>query len=190
MISAATEMALDLDNVSYKLANALDTGLDNQIADIVFERALIHHISDLPACLAEAFRLLKPGGMYLIQDRTPEDVRVPASSTHIRGYYFECFPKLHDIEEKRRFCLESVTNELKKQGFSKIETHSLWETRHVYSHFSELKADLLDRKGRSILHELNEKEIIDLITYIQSKIPVNTHIIEKDRWTLWSAIRI
>jgi SAM-dependent methyltransferase len=33
--------------------------------DVIFARAVLHHISDLPAAMKEFFRVLKPGGVFL-----------------------------------------------------------------------------------------------------------------------------
>lgn len=68
-----------------------------------FERALIHHLrADRAALVAEASRLLAPGGTYLVQDRTPEDSSLPGSPDYPRGYLFERFPRLLAIENGRR----------------------------------------------------------------------------------------
>ncbi|MFX1283395.1 MAG: class I SAM-dependent methyltransferase [Promethearchaeota archaeon] len=189
MIQTAREMSTDFSNISYQVGNAISTGLDDKITDIVFERALIHHISNIPSCLNEAFRLLRSDGIYIIQERIPEDIEVPASKEHIRGYFFEKFPHLLDIEYKRRPSSKEIKKGLIAAGFNIIKQYTLWETRRTYHNFSEMASDLRDRTGRSILHELNNEQIEELITYISSKIPSEELIIEKDRWTLWSAIR-
>ena len=70
--------------------------------NIVFQRALIHHLKDYRPCFAEARRVLAPGGTLIVQDRTPDDVRLPGSAEHLRGYFFECFPRLLAVELARR----------------------------------------------------------------------------------------
>lgn len=40
-------------------------------------------------------------------------------------------------------------------------------TRRSYTNFNELREDLLSRTGRSILHELSDEELADLVAYIQ-----------------------
>jgi ubiquinone/menaquinone biosynthesis C-methylase UbiE len=67
MILTTKEMSTDFANTSFQVGNAISTGLDEKIADIVFERALLHHISDISSCLKEPFRLLKLGGIYAIK---------------------------------------------------------------------------------------------------------------------------
>src|SRR5690606_31622582 len=86
MVIAARENARERRHVSFQQGVADRTGLASDRFDIVFERALIHHLQDFDSCFAEAYRLLAPGGKLIIQDRTPEDVQIPGSPEHIRGY--------------------------------------------------------------------------------------------------------
>jgi ubiquinone/menaquinone biosynthesis C-methylase UbiE len=74
-----------LPGVRFRPGDAAATGLPDGCADVVFERALIHHVPDLAAVATEAARLLRPGGVLLVQDRTPEDVALPGTTTHPRG---------------------------------------------------------------------------------------------------------
>ncbi|MHA1969934.1 MAG: class I SAM-dependent methyltransferase, partial [Candidatus Hodarchaeales archaeon] len=189
MIQTAKELSVNFANTSFLVGNAISTGLEDKITDIIFERALIHHISDISRCLSEAFRLLRSGGIYIIQDRTLEDIVIPASKEHIRGYFFKKFPHLLDIEKKRRPNSNEIQKKLKLTGFSDIKRYSLWETRRTYQNLSEMTSDLRERTGRSILHELSDEQLEDLIAYISFNILSEEMIIEKDRWTFWTSIR-
>ncbi len=77
ILDSAQESQGALPGVRFILGDAAATGLPPGAADIVFERALIHHVADLPEVIGEARRLLRPGGVYLVQDRTPDDVALP-----------------------------------------------------------------------------------------------------------------
>ena len=89
MLQAAFELTRETGTVWFIAGDAAQVPLEGGKADIVFERALIHHISDqdLPVVLKEAFRLLKLGGVYLIQDRTLDDVQYPSSRNHTLSFY-------------------------------------------------------------------------------------------------------
>ena len=189
MVSAAIENCTDLRNVSFQVGDATKTGLPSKSVDVVFQRALIHHLAEIHSCLQEAIRILKPGGMIIIQDRTPEDISLPGSHEHIRGYFFECFPRLSDLESGRRRPTQTVLSALSEVGFEKPESITVWETRRVYSTKDDLNEDIRQRKGRSILHELNDSEIESLISFIDERLPSNNEIVEKDRWTVWHAIK-
>ncbi|MGB3289598.1 MAG: class I SAM-dependent methyltransferase [Burkholderiaceae bacterium] len=187
MVAAGQERAAGIENVRYVQGKATETGLESSDYDIVFQRALIHHLSSYDACFAEARRLLAPGGLLIVQDRTPEDVNLPGSSEHLRGYFFERFPRLRTVEAGRRPTPDKVSAAMKACGFTDITRSSLWETRKSYEGFEALAHDLAARTGRSILHELDDEELSSLIDYIKGQLPAQGPILEKDRWTLWVA---
>lgn len=189
MISAAEENCTGLTNVSFHVGDATNTGLPDSSVDVVFERALIHHLSEIRSCLQEAIRILKPGGRLIIQDRTPDDILLPGSQEHIRGYFFECFPRLLEVESGRRRSTQAVLSELNEVGFQNAESFTIWETRKVYPSTNELSEDIRQRKGRSILHELSDSEIESLISFIKAQLTNSGEIVEKDRWTIWNAIK-
>ena len=188
MVAAARDQADGLTEISFRQGDAAATGLPSAAVDVVFERALIHHLRSYEPCFAEARRLLVPGGRLIIQDRTPADIQVPGSPEHMRGYFFERFPRLLAVEAGRRPTDAGVRSALQATGFSAIESVMLWEVRRTYDSRERLKQDLAARTGRSILHELSDPELADLIAYIEERIPATGPIVEKDRWTLWSAI--
>lgn len=190
MLKGATENCKDYDNVTFLFGDAYSSNLPNDEYDIVLERALIHHLSDLDSCFKEANRILKNNGLIVIQDRTPEDCLMPGDAHHIRGYFFEKFPQLIDKEISRRHNSNKVRNALESNGFKLESEVQLWETRRVYHNLEALSDDLTHRIGRSILHELTDDELHELVLFIKNKLKDKPlPIIEKDSWTLWFAIK-
>jgi ubiquinone/menaquinone biosynthesis C-methylase UbiE len=194
MLQGARENCSGYANIDFVRGNALSTGLLAERYDLILERALIHHLAtdDLRTCFIEAFRLLRLGGMLIVQDRTPEDCLMAGSKTNIRGYFFARYPRLINLEVARRPESETVLQTLRQVGFSQVEERKLWETRAIYANLAALSADLLTRTGRSILHELTDEELQDFVTYITY---IEEHvqgddgaeIVEQDCWTIWSA---
>lgn len=176
-----------LPGITFRLGDAAATGLPDREADVVFERALIHHVADLAAVVTEAARLLRPGGTLLIQDRTPDDVARPGSPEHPRGWLFEVFPRLLEVENGRRPTSDAVSRVLAAAGFDDVTTTSLEEIRRRYADREEYLADIASRTGRSILHELDDAELDRLITELRRRLP-NGPVVEQDRWTLWRAV--
>jgi len=196
MLQAARENCHGYANIDFILGSALGTGLLAERYDLVLQRAIIHHLAqnDLRPCFVEAFRLLRPGGILIVQDRTPEDCLLPDSKTHIRGYFFSRYPRLANLEVTRRPRSELILQTQRQVGFQSIEERKLWETRAVYPNLEALSEDLLARTGRSILHELTDAELQDLvthITYVQEQLQVagDAEIVEEDCWTIWSAVK-
>lgn len=177
--------------VTFQQGSAERTGLPDVSADLVLQRALIHHLADPAAAFAEARRILKPGGTLLVQDRTMDDVMAPASAEHLRGWFFELFPRLVDVEAARRPSGDEVDAWLREAGLAVVGRHWLAERRQTYANLKELNADLRARTGRSILHELKDEELSRLADEICQRISDSVGnggpIHEIDHWTVWDA---
>ncbi|HEX4325288.1 MAG TPA: class I SAM-dependent methyltransferase [Burkholderiales bacterium] len=189
MVAAARDKAAGQSGISFQQGEATASGLPAAGADIVFERALIHHLQDYAACFAEARRVLGAGGLFIVQDRTPEDVALPGAPDHLRGYFFECFPRLLQVEAGRRPPRARVEQALRVAGFTQVQSQTLWEVRKTYTGFAPLEQDLAARTGRSILHELSDAELRELIAHIRARLPAAAPIVEKDRWTVWTGVK-
>ncbi|HZG14513.1 MAG TPA: methyltransferase domain-containing protein [Candidatus Bathyarchaeia archaeon] len=190
MLEAAVENCRGVDNIQFHQGDATATQWPEQSVDILFARALIHHLPDTRLFFAEAYRVLKPGGVMIVQDRTHADVDIPGSAEHIRGYFFALFPRLLDVEMQRRPEGGLIMTQSKEAGFDRLRQLTVWETRKTYDSAADLAAELKNRKGRSILHELDDDEVDRLARHVQSKLPAQGTITEKDRWTIWYGERL
>lgn len=86
-----------------------------------------------------------------------------------------------------------VRETLEHVGFVHIGERTLWEVVQKYPDFQGLRESLLARSG-SLLHELTNAELTDLVAYIQRKVQHaeqgdGQEVVQQDRWTLWSARR-
>ncbi|MEN8584153.1 class I SAM-dependent methyltransferase [Burkholderia sp. RS01] len=187
MIGAAQDRAGEHPNLSFRVAEAARTGLPAGQYDVVFQRALIHHLPDTQPAFEEAHRILSPRGSLMVQDRTMSDILQPGSAQHLRGYFFEVFPGLIAFESSRRPEVESVTASMGAAGFATVSTRTISERRRAYASFDALRSDLKARTGRSILHELTDAELNTLIDFISTKIDRSGVINEVDYWTIWMA---
>jgi hypothetical protein len=136
----------------------------------------------------EAHRLLRPGGLCIVQDRTPEDVGQPGSERHPRGLILERFPRLREVERGRRPAAEELAAELRDAGFAEVRVRSLWEVRRVHAAREDFLREIGERKGRSLLHELDDAELGALVGHLAERLP-DGPLTETDRWTLWVARR-
>ncbi|MFC0525474.1 class I SAM-dependent methyltransferase [Pontibacillus salicampi] len=189
MLDGARSFLSDHKKVTFLEGEASTIPLEAEVANVVLERALIHHLqrSELRENVKELYRILQPGGFVLIQDRTLEDCFLPPDKEHVRGHFFTLFPELRKYEQVRRYNSDYVIRQLHGAGFFKIKVKKLMETRFLYPNHHELYKDLIQRRGRSILHELKDEELEHLASYIQDQYLPNESIIEKDRWTIWMA---
>ena len=177
-----------LPGVGFRLGEAVATGLSDSAADVVFERALVHHVPDLAAVAGEAARVLRRGGVYVIQDRTPEDVAEPGSPEHPRGWLFEVFPRLLQVENARRPSVSTVADAMTAAGLAGGTSTSLWEVRRRYADREDYLVEIAQRTGRSILHELDDGELDHLVAELRTRLPEGP-VVERDRWTHWTAVR-
>lgn len=177
-------------NVRIVHADAADTGLPDSSCDLVLARALIHHVTDLDRLFREVRRILAPGGMLIIQDRTAADCLLPGSPAHLRGYLFELYPKLIPIETGRRPEDGAVRASLAAAGFEDVRTVPFAEPRRTYASITELREELLSRRGRSILHALDDGELEALTDAIGRRLAdagAAWPLTEHDHWTFWIA---
>jgi hypothetical protein len=61
--------------------------------------------------------------------------------------------------------------------------------RHVYADADAMAADLAARTDRSILHELSDDELAELIAYVRERVPAADTITDAARWMLWWATK-
>jgi ubiquinone/menaquinone biosynthesis C-methylase UbiE len=190
MLAAARENCRDYPQIQFLHGDATALNIAPNKLDLVLERALIHHLSELKSSFTEVYRVLKKGGVFIIQDRTMEDVFKEGNKEHIRGWFFAKFPHLKEIENARRFASSEVRTALEETGFKIVEERKLLETRRVYKSKEALGEDLRQRTGRSILYELSDSQLQVLVDYISSRLPMQKEIREKDYWTVWKAVKV
>ncbi len=187
MIEAARRTTPPTAGLSFLVGDAQRTGLPAGEADLVFTRAVLHHLPSFRGLLDEANRILAPRGHLLIQDRTPQDVRFPGTETFIRGHILDRFPGLLAVEDARRIRSEDVVAALEDAGFEEPEISNLWEIRQVHADLESLTRDLWARRTRSSIGQLTPHEFEQLVDHLRHVLPEGRPIVEQDRWTLWWA---
>jgi ubiquinone/menaquinone biosynthesis C-methylase UbiE len=185
-VNEAREASRSLDNVQFLLGSTTDTTLPDECADLVFHRAVIHHLDNETQALGahENRRILRPAGVCLVQDRTVEDVESTIADYWIRATLFETFPRLLDFERRRRPATQTYHSVMAAAGFRRIEVLPYPETRRVYATFADLQAEILARKGKSILFELSDSELKIYCAALAAK-ATSLPIVEMDSWTIW-----
>ena len=178
------------DTIAFRSGDASDTRLPDDSADIVFERAVIHHLTALEMVrnAAEAMRLLRPNGLFVVQDRTIEDIQSAGPEHWIRATLFEAFPRLIDFERLRRPSRQPYSDLLMETGFREVRELRYDEVRRRYASFDQLSGEVRSRKGKSILFELTDAEIDLYCERLREK--ASDHpLVERDPWTVWLARR-
>jgi ubiquinone/menaquinone biosynthesis C-methylase UbiE len=186
--AAAHRSAGDRPNVTFHKGTASATGLPGACADLVFERALIHHLTEQQQRenARETLRILRKTGRLAVQDRTFEDVLAADDEFWVRGTLFEVFPRLLQMERARRPDADRYANLLREAGFEQVGVEPYSEVRRRYASFAELRADVLARKGRSVLFELTDSELRLYCDRLEEKARTRP-LVERDAWTVWLA---
>lgn len=176
------------DNLSFIVGDALKTKLNENRADIIFERALVHHLSSTEQYqnAIECRRILKPNGILAVQDRAIEDIEDTNPKAWIRSTLIQAYPHLIEFEKARRPSRSTYLEVLKQSGFSKIEIIPFMEVRKQYHSFDSLRKEIMTRKGKSILFQLSDKELGTYCDLLDAKANTN-NLVECDLWTIWIA---
>ena len=187
-IDDANQRYQTIANLHFIQSDATHIALSNACSDIIFERALIHHLT--PGAQlnngTECYRLLRDNGLLVVQDRTLDDVLFDHQNTWIRSTLIQHFPRLPPFEKQRRPDKKAYENRLKQAGFRQIQTITYPEIRKIYASFEALKEEILSRKGKSILFELSDLELLHYCDRLEKKHP-DHELIECDYWTIWLA---
>ena len=175
-------------NVLFLVGDATATGVSSQVSDLVFERALIHHLTEDEQFLnaKEAARVLRDNGVLAVQDRTFENVLDDHPRHWIRSTLFKCFPKLLDFERERRPSESRYNEILEATSLEAMSPVRFSERRKSYTSLDELKNEIRSRKGKSILFELSDDEL-EFYCEMLEQASIDRPLDEIDQWTLWRA---
>lgn len=88
-LARANATRAGLTNVEFRHGTIEDIPLPDQAVDVVISNCVVNLSTDKPAVLAEAFRVLTPGGRIGISDVVAEDHLSPAERSE-RGEYVGC----------------------------------------------------------------------------------------------------
>lgn len=120
MLSAAEQFIRKqgVTNVVFEPADAEDLPLTDCIFDLVTCRIAPHHFSDCAGFIWEANRVLKPGGVLLIQDHVlPKD--------EAAAQYIDQFERLRDPSHNRAFRYLEWKNMFEKAGLNVFHTEEI-----------------------------------------------------------------
>lgn len=113
-----------IDNVSFELADAENLPFESDRFDLVTCRIAPHHFPDAQRFTRECARVLKPAGIFMLQDQTlPRD---PAGARFV-----DAFERLRDPSHNRAFDEGEWLLMLERAGF-KIEHSEQYLKRHDF----------------------------------------------------------
>ena len=118
-----------VNNVTFRPADAEDLPFENERFDLVTCRIAPHHFPDCPRFVQESARVLKAGGLLLVQDHVlPEDEQT--------ARYVDAFEKLRDSSHHRAFA-ETEWVEMFRAAGLKVEHTEQILKRHEFLPWAE-----------------------------------------------------
>ena len=106
-------------NLKTEPADAENLPFADGTFDLVTCRIAPHHFPDVPRFVAEAARVLRPGGLLAVADNV-----VPAGEA---GEYVNAFEKLRDPSHGRCLTITEWTKAYKTAGLTATHTETLWK---------------------------------------------------------------
>jgi SAM-dependent methyltransferase len=121
-------------NVDFELADAEDLPFDDAHFDLVTCRIAPHHFPNVEQFVHEVVRVLKPGGLFLMQDQVlPED--------HEAARYVDAFEKLRDPSHHRVYNQTEWVEMFRAAGLTVEHTEQL-SKRHDLVHWARMQGNL------------------------------------------------
>jgi len=142
-------------------------------------------VVDIGCDAEEIIRILRRGGLAVVQDRTLENAMSQDDTYWLRRELMNMFPRLIDFEAKRRPCVADYSQTLLNAGFTCVEVTIFSEIRKRYASKEQFDEELAQRKGKSILFRLSDDELRKYRARIMDLCP-NDSIVECDQWTIWT----
>jgi ubiquinone/menaquinone biosynthesis C-methylase UbiE len=100
-------------DVTWVEANAEQLPFEAERFDRVLHSLVLHQLADPTAAVAEAFRVLRPGGLVLVRTIAPEDIaeRVPE----------RYLPAMARADEARLPAIDAICGWLRESGFGEVD---------------------------------------------------------------------
>ena len=152
-------------NLEFIQAPAQETGLPNASFDIITARHTLHHHPDPAATLAEAARLLKPGGRLVIADEVTPDAALNDTANDIDAWY-DALERTRDHTHVRAYTVDEWQSFVAGSGLTWIVGDS--KTRYPIDVKSWLERMNLDNLTTEAAYDLlasadaHAKEIFEI----------------------------
>ena len=184
---AVAREAADPDTSTFIEAEATATGLADGCADVVYIRAVLHHLDDHEAFAQEAARLLKPGGVLIIQDWTLANHVHPGTNQYPIGHQMALLPNLKEHRDGHALSAAAIYALCENAGLEDVREREVWEVRTTYPTAEAYITAVRDGGERRFLRHNTEEEILTMIDGLEDLLDPG-EVIDQDHWTIWTAL--
>ena len=123
-----------LTNIAFTAGDVDDMPFDDAAFDLVTCRIAPHHFADIGRFIAEAVRVLRPGGLLAVVDNIVPGSRLrgkKADRQREAGAYVNAIEKLRDFSHIRCLSDEEWIDQLQAGGLT-VETHEIMDKRLTF----------------------------------------------------------
>ncbi len=117
--AAAAAKERGIDNLSYQTANAYDLPFDDATFDVVFENAMLLHVSDPTKVVGEVHRVLKAGGLFATREGD-HDARLWGNASEGVNEFRRFIAKARAHQGTNQFLGKHLRRLLREAGFSDV----------------------------------------------------------------------
>jgi len=125
----------------------------NNTFDLLYSVDAIHHFGDHRAFIAEAFRVLKPGGSFITIGHDPHNGTT-------KWYIYDYFDGVYDTDLRRYPAGQSMLKCMMQNGFKDVSVRTVEHIRNIHVGKSVLRDPFLKQNATSQL-ALVSKEVYD-----------------------------
>ena len=131
--------------------------------DLLYCVDAIHHFGDSRAFIAEAFRVLKPGGAFAIIGHDPH-------SGESNWYIYDYFDTVYETDLARYPSSGMIKNSMKQTGFMDVEHHDVEHILNIHVGAGVLNDPFLKHNATSQLALLSEETYFAGIEKIKAEL--------------------
>jgi ubiquinone/menaquinone biosynthesis C-methylase UbiE len=134
--------------------SAVRLPLPEQSFDLIYSVDAIHHFGDHQAFVAEAFRVLKPGGAFVTIGHDPHEGTT-------KWYAYDYFDDVYDTDLRRYPSGSSLLKWMEDEGFEDLSSRTVEHILNVHVGEAILRDPFLKQSATSQL-ALLDKEVYDV----------------------------
>ncbi len=141
---------------------------ENESFDLLYCVDAIHHFGDHRAFIAEAFRVLKPGGALAVIGHDPHE-------TGVKGWYiYEYFDSVYETDLQRYPSAKSILHEMQETGFQNPAAETVEHIHNVHIGKNVLDDPFLKHNATSQLALLSDETYQTGMRKIKEKLEQST----------------
>ena len=137
--------------VHFMQMNATDLAFENESMDVVFSSMFLHELSvkDIKKVMAEAYRVLKPGGLMLHMELPPNDSLTPYDAFYLDwDAYYNNEPFYKTFRDQNFETLRMEAGFQKDKLFHLITPQYTYQSPEQYAEAIKTDAEFGENTGR------------------------------------------